>query len=135
MAPVLDALLLDAQQVDDVEVGEVREVVLDADAHLLDAARHQRRRTDQGDLHAQQLEAHDVAAGHAAVQDVADDGDHHAVEVAAEGLAQGEEVEQALRRVLVLAVAGVDDARLGVRAKAPGRRRRTGGACTMMSGP
>ena len=44
------------------------------------------------------------------VQDVADDPDVQAVE-AAEPLAQRVDVQQRLRRVLVLAVAGVDDAR------------------------
>ena len=106
--------LLDAQQVDDVGVLEVGEVVLDRDAHLLDAARHERGRRDQRDVHAEHPEAHDVAAGDAAVQDVADDEDLEAVELAAQVLAHAEEVEQALRGMLVLAVAGVDDARLGV---------------------
>ena len=79
---------------------------------------------DQGDVHAQHLEAHDVAARDAAVQDVADD--EHACRPSRSRpsvLAHGEEVEQALRGVLVLAVAGVDDAGLGVGARASGRRR------------
>ena len=50
------------------------------------------------------------AAGDAAVQDVADDPDVQAVE-AADALAQRVDVQQRLRGVLVLAVAGVDDAR------------------------
>ncbi len=97
----------------------------DLDAHLLDAARHQRRRRDQRDVHAQHLEAHDVAARDATVEDVADDEDLEALEVAAEVLAHAEQVEQALRGVLVLAVAGVDDARLrvgGERLAGAGRR-------------
>ena len=104
------------------------DVVLDRDAHLLDAARHERRRRHQGDVHAQHLEAHDVAARHAAVQDVADDEDLEAVQVAAQVLAHAEQVQQALRGVLVLAVAGVDDAGLGVGRRASGRRRRWGAA-------
>ena len=48
------------------------------------------------------------------MQDVADDEDAQAVEVAPEVLAHAEQVEQALRGMLVLAVAGVDDAGLGI---------------------
>src|SRR5262249_44645668 len=51
----------------------------------------------------------DVAAGDAAVGDVADQADRQAVDPALD-LADGEDVEQALGRVLVGAVAGVDDA-------------------------
>ena len=53
----------------------------------------------------------DVRAQHAAVQQVADDGDLEALD-ALLVLADRERVEQRLRRVLVHAVAGVDDARL-----------------------
>ena len=49
----------------------------------------------------------DVRARHAAVLDVADDRDLEAGD-AALALADGERVEQRLRRVLVRAVAGVD---------------------------
>ena len=114
MSSAPQALLLDPQQVHDVVVGEVREVVLDSGAHVLDPSRHQRGRSHEGDLHAEQLEAHDVAARDPAVEDVAHDRDTQAVQVAAEGLPQGEEVLQALRGVLVAAVARIDDARLGV---------------------
>ena len=110
----LDALLLNAQQIDDVGVLEVRQVVLHLDAHLFDAPRHERRRTHERDVHAEHLEAHDVAARDAAVQDVADDEDAQALEIATEVLAHAEQVEQTLRGVLMLAVAGVDDAGLGV---------------------
>src|SRR5665647_3160563 len=47
--------------------------------------------------------------------DIADDEHAQAFEVATQVLPHAEEVEQALRRVLVLTVAGVDDAGLGVR--------------------
>ena len=90
------------------------------DARGLDAARDQRRRPDQRDVRAAGQQQRDVRAGDARVQHVADDRDVHALE-AAERLAHRVEVEQALRRVLVLAVAGVDDRGAGV---AGGQRRR-----------
>src|SRR5262249_50409285 len=55
----------------------------------------------------------DVAAGDAAVGNVADQGDGQALDTALE-LADGEDVEQALRRVFVGAVAGIDDAAIEV---------------------
>ena len=76
---------------------------------MLDADRQQRRRRDEGDLGAEGREQQDVRARDPAVQDVADDRDPAALE-RAEPAAHRERVEQRLRRVLVGAVAGVDDA-------------------------
>ena len=72
----------------------------------------QRRRSDQRDVRAQGGERLHIAARDAAVLDVADDRDAQPVEAVAavEVGANGVAVEQGLRRVLVPAVAGVDDA-------------------------
>jgi hypothetical protein len=78
---------------------------------VVNALRAERGRADEGDVGAELGQAPDVAAGDAAVGDVADDEDVEAGDVA-EPLADGVEIEQALRRVLVRAVAGVDDAAL-----------------------
>ena len=67
-------------------------------------------RPDQRDAHAAARERDHVRAGDARVQDVADDRDVQALEPA-DRLADRVEVEQRLRRVLVLAVARVDDRR------------------------
>ena len=104
------AFELDAEQVDDVGVGEgVLEVVADADADLLEFARDERGRSGEGDVRAELDEAPDVAARDAAVEDVAHD-DHVQALDAAFLLADGEDVEQGLRRVAVGAVAGVHHA-------------------------
>ena len=62
-------------------------------------------------MRAHQRERLDVRARDARVQDVADDRDVEALD-AAELLLDRVEVEQRLRRVLVLAVARVDDVRV-----------------------
>ena len=80
------------------------------------------------DFRAQLGQAPDVAAGHAAVEDVAADGDLEPLDPL-EPVAQGEHVEQALGRVLVLAVAGVDDVASGSAGRGTGPRpRRRGGS-------
>ena len=91
------------------------------------SARQQGRRADQADARAEGAQGVDVRARHAAVQDVADDGDRQAVE-AADVVADGEQVEQRLGRVLVRAVAGVDHRAVDALARKCGARRRRGGA-------
>ena len=73
--------------------------------------RQQRRRAAESDVGAHQPERRRAGACHPAVQDVADDPDRLAVELA-DPRPQGEDVEQRLGRVLMLAVSGVDDGRL-----------------------
>ncbi len=79
----------------------------DLGAEALGGGRQQRRRRRDAHARAERVEHDDVGAGDAAVQDVAADGDGQAGD-AALGAADGERVEQRLRRVLVRAVAGVD---------------------------
>ena len=105
-------LALHAQGVDDVGLRQAVERVGDLAAERLHPARDQGRRAAHGHLCAELGEGEDVRAGHARVHDVADDPDVQAVELA-EALAQRVDVQQRLGRVLVLAVAGVDDARRG----------------------
>ena len=103
-------LALHAEDVDDVGVLDVVDVVRDLAAHRLDPARDQRRRADERHPRAHEHERLDVRAGDARVEDVADDRDVEALDPA-ELLVDRVEVEERLRRVLVLAVAGVDDVR------------------------
>ena len=104
------ALVLDAEQIDDVSVGEgVVDVVCHAATHLLEDAWHERRRAAERDVRAELGQRPNVRAGHAAVKNVAKNGDVQAAHVAL-FLENSEGVEQRLRGVLVRAVAGVDDA-------------------------
>ena len=79
------------------------------------------------------LEGADAGAGDAAVGDVADDPDPLAVE-RAEPVEQRVDVEQRLARVLVLAVAGVDDRRPRSSGRPGPRRPRAGERITIASG-
>ena len=88
----------------------------------------QRGRRDERDVGAERGERERVAAGDARVEDVADDRDAGAVEDGAEVAAQGEQVEQGLRGVLVAAVAGVDDAGVDPGRRPGSARRRRSGA-------
>ena len=90
------------------------EVVGDLDRPAVERRRQQRRRRDERDVRAERGERLHVAARDAAVLDVADDRDAQPVEAVAavEAGADRVAVEQRLRRVLVPAVAGVDDARV-----------------------
>ena len=106
------ALALQPQRVDDVGLAEPVERVRDLAAELLDPARNQRRRAADGHLRPHRTEGDEVGASDAAVEDVADDPDPPALQ-GVEPAAQGEEVEQSLARVLVLAVASVDHRGLG----------------------
>ena len=104
------ALVLDAEEVDDISLGEdFVDAVADADTELFKAFRDEGRRADQRDFRAEFEEAEDVRAGNAAEENIADDGDIEAFDFS-EFLADGEDVEKALGRMLVRAVAGVDDA-------------------------
>ena len=105
-------LVLHPQRVDHVGLAEPVERELHLAAERLHVARDQRRRPADGDLGAEHVEGVDARARHARVQDVADDPDVRAVDLA-DPVAQRVHVEQRLRRVLVLAVAGVDHARVG----------------------
>jgi hypothetical protein len=103
------AFVLDAQEVDDVGVGEgFLDLVGDAATHLFEDARDEGGGTAQGDAGAEFEEGPDVRAGDAAVEDVAEDGDVEAGD-AAFLLEDGEGVEEGLGGVFVGAVAGVDD--------------------------
>ena len=77
-----------------------------------EVARQKRRRPDERAANADELERLDQRPRHAAVEHVADDRDVQPVEVP-ELLLKRVEVEQRLRRVLVLAVAGIHDVRTG----------------------
>ena len=109
---LLHALLLHAEDVDDVGGGDRLDVCRRLAAHGLDPPRKQGGWPDERDMRAEQRQCLDVRARDPRVQDVADDRDVQALD-AAEGLLDRVEVEQGLRRVLVLAVARVHDARLG----------------------
>ena len=104
-------LELDAQHHDDVGIADrLRQAVGDLDAHALDLRGHHGARSADHDRGAHLGQQMDVRAHHAAVLDVAEDRDAQAVEAALVA-ADREGIEQRLRRMLVRAVAGVDDSR------------------------
>jgi len=106
-------LTLHAQRVNDVGLIEAVERVGDLAAQLLgDPARDQGRRPADGHLRSHLAEGDQIRAGDAAVEDVADDPDLLALQLA-DVAAQGVDVEQSLTGVLVLAVAGVDHRGVG----------------------
>ena len=76
-------------------------------ASVLDARGQQRARRDDAGADLQRAEQQQVGAGDARIGDVAADGDGQAGEPALV-LADGQRIEQRLRRVLVRAVAGID---------------------------
>ena len=104
------ALALHAQDVDDVGRLHVGDVVGDLAAHRLDPARDQRRRSDERDAGAHEDERLDVRARDPRVEHVAHDRHVEPLDPA-ELLVERVQVEQCLRRVLVLPVPGVDDVR------------------------
>ena len=69
--------------------------------------RHPHSRAAQGDTAPKLAEQMDIGPGHAAVQDVAQDGDVQIFE-GAFAIADGKRIEERLRGMLVRAVAGVD---------------------------
>ena len=105
----MHALLLEAQDVDDVQLRQDRvEVVGDVDGPARQRRRQQGRRGDQGDRRPEAGEGQHVGSGHPAVADVADDGDAQPVRAAGRRraggaallalLADGVAVEQGLGR-------------------------------------
>ena len=84
---------------------------MDFDAHGFQFRLEQCPRTDEVDVSTHGLEAVDIGAGDAAVVDITDDDDLQAVDMAFDFL-NGEHVEEALRRMFVGAITGVDDDRV-----------------------
>ena len=125
-APLLP-LDLDPQGVDDVAAGEdLVEVVGDLAAEPLEPPGDERRRAAEDHLGPELEQAPDVRPGHPGMADVADQADGQALDRPL-GPADGQEVEQPLRRVLVGAVAGVDDRGLDVLREQVGGARAWGG--------
>ena len=126
--PAGHPLLLQPQHHDDVHVADgVLEAVGHLHAQLLHEGRDQRGRPGHRHRHAELAHGVDVGAGHAAVGDVADDGDRQPLEVALV-LADRQQIEERLGRMLVRAVAGVDDASTSARGRGSRRRRPRSGA-------
>ena len=94
---------------------------MDFDAHGFQFRLEQCPRADEVDVSAHGLEAVDIGAGDAAVVDITDDDDLQAVDMAFDFL-NGEHVEEALCRMFVGAITGVDDDRVDA---AVGKPRRT----------
>ena len=115
-------LVLHAQRIHHIGRAQLVQRVAHLAAERLDPARDQRRRAGDRDAGAHALERDDVRARHARMGDVADDPDRAAVDPA-ETLAQRVYVQQCLGRVLVLAVAGVDDRRAAPAGDELGRAR------------
>jgi len=103
------ALLLDAEHLDHVQVGEhLVQVVGDIDTVLAELVGHQRGRSDQSHACSQHLEYADVGPRHPGVEYIAYDAYVKALQRTAL-FHDGVGVQQRLRRVRVEAVAGVDD--------------------------
>ena len=105
-----DAFALHAQDVDNVGAGDLVDLVRPRSQSFRD----QRRRADEHHRRAHQPQGLDEGACDARVENVTHDRDVESLEPP-EGLAHRVEVEQRLRRMLVLAVARVHDVRIGVR--------------------
>ena len=105
------ALQLDAQHHDDVGVANGF-VHVGGQGHagreMFQFRRQQRRGSAQHDIGAVFRKQKHVGARHAAVRDIADDGDAQAFELLA-AVENRARIEQRLRGMLVRAVAGVDD--------------------------
>ena len=111
------ALRLEPQRDDRIRTVErAVEVGLERDAARGHPAapgrRHERRRAGERDGRAKRYERVDIRAGHAGVRDVADDHDPLSGEIP-ERAAERVRVEEALGRVGMPAVAGVDDRGVG----------------------
>src|SRR6202022_933305 len=103
------ALALQPQHHDDVGAVEaLAHVAGDLDPHPLDAARQQRGGGDHPDTGAHDVEQQDIGARHPRMHHVAADRDHQPFEPALVA-SDGEGIEQGLGRMLMSAVAGVDD--------------------------
>ena len=103
-------LALHPEDVDDVGGADRRDVGGGVAAHRLHAARKKRRWPDQRRPCADEVERLDQRARDPRMEDVADDRNVQALEPA-ELLAEGVEVEERLRRMLVLSIARVHDVR------------------------
>src|SRR5262249_4727913 len=96
------ALELDAQHHDHIAVADGGADVIGqphAGRELFELRRQQRSRTAQHDLGAELAEQVNITAGHAAVRNIADDGDTQAVQPAG-AVEDGSSVKQRLSRVL-----------------------------------
>ncbi len=117
---LVEALFLDAGHVEDVQLRHhLFHGLVDAELNALlfqlfaDVIRHRQRfRGDEEEAAVEQAESLRQRVDGAAVLEVTDEGDVEAVQLAL-GLADGEEVEQGLGRMLVGAVAAVDDRHAG----------------------
>jgi hypothetical protein len=118
----LHALELQAQHVERLRPLDRRlDAVEHRHAERVDRVGQQRARAAHAHLGAHRPQPVDVAPRHARVQHVADHAHPPPLERPAELLAQREQVEQALRRVLVRAVAGVDHVALDALGEEPRR--------------
>src|SRR6202035_2972245 len=77
-------------------------------AHAFKFARQPHGRAAEREAATEISEQVEIGAGHPAVQDIADDGDVQILDAAA-AIADGEGIEERLSRMLVCAVAGIDD--------------------------
>jgi len=82
-----------------------------SDGDSLEALRDQRGRADQDHLGAERNQPVQRRSGHAAVADVADDG-HAAIGEVSKSFTHRQEIEEALRRMGMAAVAGIDNRNL-----------------------
>src|SRR5881394_3082406 len=109
--PLLHTLELQPQHVEHVGPFDgFLDAAEDLHAQLLDAARQQRPRPADGDFRAEFAQSPDVGARHARVQDITDQADLESLDLAVL-VADGQQIEQRLGGMLVLAVARIDHVR------------------------
>ena len=116
--------MLDAKEVDHIGVGQCFvQIIGHTTAHFLEHPRHECAGAAERDIGAELAQGPDIGAGHAAVKNVAENGDVEAADVAFL-FADGKHIEQGLGGMLVRAIAGVHH--VGVE-KAREKMRRAGG--------
>ena len=121
--------VLDAQQIDDIGIGDrFIDVVGDAAAHLLEDFRDEGGWAAQRDVGTEFRQRPDIGTGDATVEDVAENRDVQSGDFPLL-FQNGEGIQQRLRGMLVGAVAGVDDpgprSRRGAGRRCPSSARRT----------
>ena len=93
---------------------------MDFDTHSFQFRLEQRPRTDEVDVSPHGLKTVNIGTSYATVVDIADDDDFQAVDMTFDFL-NGEHVEEALRRMFVSAVTGVNDDRVDTTVGKPRR--------------
>ena len=103
-------LVLDAQEIDDIGVGNrFLDIVGHFAAHLLEGSRDESGRSAKSDIGTELPQRPNVGAGDTAIKNVAENGDIQAGDLPF-FLANSERIEECLCRMFMRSITGVDDA-------------------------